>query len=236
MTAHPSFKQLSLIFLGMMLVLLAGCASISTAPTPMGSVRFGMASPRTIQYLASQIRGLKVTVTSSTGTTYEQNFDSSALTGNSFNFQAMNLPVGSYTAHLTAYMDVAQTLVGGTTTSNSFMVSNGETTTLVFPPLTLGSTPVGNWTVAPKVTLKNNYKITSYTYTLQQTDGTSVTDTSMRSTINWENVVCFPSGISTTSVTVTAKRNGSTKTKTAIATVSVQAGQTVTSNVSLSFP
>lgn len=236
MTAHPNFKPLSLILLGMMLVLLVGCASVSTAPTQMGSVRFGMATPRTVQYLASQIGAMKVTISSSNGASYEQNIASPTLTGNTFSFQAINLPIGSYTASLMAYMDKAETILGGTTTSNTFTVANGETRILVFPALTLAATPVGNWKVAPNVKLKNNYKISSYKYTLSQTDGTSFSNTSMLSTANWQNVVCFSSGISTTSVTVTAKRNDSTLSKTAIATISIQADQTLTSNLTISIP
>ena len=234
-TRYTGLSQILLlgIWLGS---LLTGCTSAATAPV-MGYVRLGLTASRQIQYVASQIQSMQVTLTSvTTCTTYVQNLNAQDLTGGRFSFQAMDLPVGTYTARLDVYLDSAQTLLGGTSTSSTFTVNSGETTAVTFPSLILAPTPVGSWTIASNIHLGKGYHIENYQYALTETDGTIVTHASRNGTAAWSNIVCFPVGISTTSVTVEAKKGLDTFRKTAIATVSVQAGKIVTSSVNLSLP
>ncbi|MBU6428021.1 MAG: hypothetical protein KGR26_03340 [Cyanobacteria bacterium REEB65] len=152
-------------------ILCASCASSAnlarndlTSRNPTGKAEFfvPLKGNRTVQYLASDINGIGVTILDAINNStvswayYEGSSLSTHLIGNLFTFSVDNLKVNdgthqngySYNAKVDAYLDASASIaIGSTTTSSPFTVSNNQTTVITsFPSLDLDATPIGNAT------------------------------------------------------------------------------------------
>lgn len=227
-------------------LVLSACAVPERVRPETSSVRFGLERSRSIQYVTSQIRAVRVAVTNQgTGLVFSQRYAGTNLMpaagGGRFSFEVDNLPVGTYAATLSAYLDTGESLLAGSAASPPFGVAAGATTLVSFPALRLAPTPVGGWAVTASVTLPRGYLVSTYQYALMETDGTQVPTGSVatavtRLTKSWANVMAYAPAASTASVTVSGTRRGwPTLTKTAIATATVVAGATVSSTVTVAL-
>ncbi len=159
-----------------LILLLAGCAlgpghghisgirlGTGATPLPVGSVSLTgqLGGSRTVQYLASDIGAMKVSILDAgnanalvASTLYSGASLTSHLLSNKFTFTVDNLPVDkgttpySYNARVDAYIDAAATLnIGATQTASPFAIASGQTTVITsFPSLLLSPTPVGSGT------------------------------------------------------------------------------------------
>ncbi|HEY9854915.1 MAG TPA: hypothetical protein V6D05_04195 [Stenomitos sp.] len=228
--------------IGLLGLTLSGC----TAPGVVGTGSAHVVLPvlRRIQYVAADLRVLQVTVTSqASGQTYVRAFPAPSLTSaKPFQFVADNLPPGSYTATLQAYLDDAATLLVGSSTSAPFSVSAFTTTPVNLPNLVLAATPTGDWRMTVGVSLHGTFAVTDYAVELQTPGGVRVTVPAGSAqaggtTFTWGNVAAYPSAVSTTSVTLTASnKKGQPVTKTQIATASITANATQSSTLQFAFP
>ncbi len=203
---------------------------------------------RQVQFLASQLAAIRLVITDlATGTTVTHDYIPPDLPRTSggqspFSFTVLDLPAGTYQATLTAYVDAAEADAVGTTTSSPFTVTAGFTEDISTPPLALAPTPVGSWTVTSTVTSKlPGFEVTGYTYRVVETDGTSasrhVETAGTALTHTWGDLMAFPAGISTVSVTVTARDAQSPRplSATVLATGAIAPGATISSNVTVGF-
>ncbi|MBO9542080.1 hypothetical protein J7643_15950 [bacterium] len=240
-----------------------GCGSrpVVTGQGATGAVRFmvGPESSRTLQYLASDIKAVRVSLKDAdSGSVLRQDlFTGAALAaklpvnGHSFAFTVQNLKVADavrpagyrYQATVEAFRESAATTSLGTTTSSVFGVQQGQTSTIQLPSLTLASTPTGSWKVTVNVNLKAQWSVRSYVLSLEQTNGqlatASITTNSASLTRTFNNVVAFPSGVSTLSITVNGMKSvggmefASTNDT---VTASIQQGTQTTSTRALNLP
>ncbi len=158
-----------------LLLVLAGCATgrgqglfsgthaDATPPLSWGNIVLTgqLGGNRTVQYLASDIGSMKVSVLDAgnansvvASTLYSGSSLASHLVSNAFTFQVDNLLVDkgttpySYNVRVDAYLDTSGTIdIGTAQTASPFAIATGQTTTLTsFPALQLIPTPVGNAT------------------------------------------------------------------------------------------
>ncbi len=203
---------------------------------------------RQVQFLASQLAAVHLAITElATGVTTTHDYIRPDLPGTDgrrtpFSFAVLDLPAGPYQATLTAYADPAETEAVGTATSSPFTVAAGATVDISMPPLALAPTPVGSWTVATTVTSKlSEFRIIGYTYRVVETAGTTasryVATSRTAITHTWGDLVAFPAGISTVSITVTARdeRSPAPLSKTVVATGTVAPGATISTKVALAL-
>ncbi len=223
----------------------SGCAARDVTGT--GSALVVLPAGRRVQYVSSDVRSLKVTITrQADGQTYVKSYPGTALApiaaGSRFTFSADNLTPGTYVARLDAFGDAGQTMSLGSVTSAPFGVVPQVVTPVTLPSLVLPPTPVGDWRLTLTVALSGGYTITDYATRLESPAGTVATGpagTSLADTssFTWGNAPAVPAGLSTTSVTVNAMRkNGQRATKTFTATASIVAGSTATSSLAIAFP
>ena len=198
---------------------------------------------RTVQYVASQVAAIRLSLVDAANgstVTYDDLSPTLRTTKNNknttYSFAIQNLPAATYSLTLTAFADTAQTQAIGSTTSAPFSVVAGSTVSLSVPNLDLAPTPVGGWIVTAQVlALPSGATVRSYSYTLDGIDGTvttkSVKTSQSRQTHTWSNVLAYPAGVSTVSVTVTAGSRHRQATATAFATASI-GGATTSSTLS----
>jgi|GEM_PF-6850552 len=224
---------------------LTGCTPPPAQTVSPGTVHVRLESSRQVQYRASQVKILTLSLTNqATQQRYEKDFPASRLgssaNGATLSFGAQHLPAGAYVAQAIAYLDTAKTLPGGTSTSSPFSVSGNAVTPVMLPALQLAATPTAQWTVTIATSnLTGGFKVSQYDFALKETDPTRpvVTHTAMISnstqssqSVTWKNVLAYPAGVSTTSVTVTATRNnGERRIATASVAVSLEGGTVITS-------
>lgn len=217
--------------------LLVGCAPRTVSPGLYGLVRLGMQPTRHAQYVASEVRAYKVTISEVASTArFVQHFSPEALKAGPFAFGVLNLPLGSYVASVEAFADGEALRSVGQSVSSPFAVGPGTEAVVAMPPLVLVPTPVGDWRIQVSVALAPGYKITEYRFALNPTSGESQTETSPANVLTWGDVAAFPSGVSTTSITVTAKKGNSARSSSALATVSILPDATVSTAVALAIP
>lgn len=235
---------------------LCGCLALACSavqPIEATSVSAGglvvsAASARRVEYLATQISAIRLTV-QNTVTGQVLVYDDLAPTlisqksGASYSFAVANLPAATYTVELTAFADAAETDAIGTSLSSPFTITPSATATVTVPNLTLDPTPTGAWTVTCQVqSALSGLQITGYSFGLVEIDGTStqksVHSSSTPQTHTWSNVLAYPTGVSTVSVTVNAKDKSTgqhSMTATAIGTASILSGATASTTLTVTF-
>lgn len=158
-------KALIPALVGSVLLTTACATQPSLQEATYGSARLtvGSEEARRVQYVAGDIRAVRVTVRGSVNggaysTVSSVDFSgaslASHLTGNAFSFTVDNLRVNdtstyAYQASVEAYLDTAFTLPLGTSTSEAFGVTTALTPANVsMPTLRLLATPVGSASAA----------------------------------------------------------------------------------------
>lgn len=236
-------RQLAAI--GLAGLVTAGCALPGVGGT--GSAQVVLTAPRQIQYVAAEVRALRVTLThQASGQSHVKSFPGTALlpgpSGSRLGFVADNLPPGGYLARVEAFLDDAETLLVGSASSAPFAVAAFTSTPITLPSLKLMATPIGDWRMSVGLNLKAGYKVVAFVTELASPAGSAVpgpAGTSLASgyAFTWGNVAAFPGGVSTSSITLTAAdKKGNIRTKTQVATASIFAGSTVLSSVDFVFP
>lgn len=226
-------------------LVVAGCAAPGIAER--GSAHVVLSPTRNVQYVSADIRALRVTIThQASGQAYVKTFPGSALgappSGSPLGFVAENLLPGNYQAKVEAFLDPAATLSAGSASTTPFVITAFETTPVSLAPLKLAATPVGDWQLNIGVSLHGGYTVSGYSSELSTPLGSTVGGPSgsslpASSAFTWGNAPAFPTGLSTTSITVTAtNKKDRIITKTWVATASVLADATVSSAISVVFP
>lgn len=242
LNAAPVPRRFAALALGLGLT---GCTLPAAQPASPGTIHVRLESSRQVQYRAAQVKLLTLMLTNqATQQRYEKDFPASRLlpsaNGAMLSFEAQHLPAGAYVAHAIAYMDTAKTLSGGTSTSSPFSVTGNAVTPVTLPALQLAPTPTAQWTVTVAASnVPVGFKLSQFDFVLAEADPTrpaithtvSISNASQSSqSVSWKNVVTYPAGVSTTTVSVTATRNnGERRVATASVAVSLEGGAVITS-------
>ena len=250
-------RMTSLLHRGMALSLLfalAGCRVVPTvatahprlesSTTPRTSSRESTAEPgqvqvsvpltgRSIQVVASQVRSIRVILTGHTGKQTEKRNLRTNVSGRALSFETINLPPGTYTLKVIAFMDQDETVPCGEVTGSPFRVTSNSKTMLTLPALKLDPTPVGDWKILLSMPTEAFERIESYAYTLVLGDGTKVATISSRPITSWGNVPVWPHATCLTTLKVTARRRGETYETTGTVTATINANGLTTSSISI---